>query len=206
MPRHSDLVELIGARVLLRTMGVSDWDAWSEVRRRCRDWLEVWEPRGEPGLPDPALDREAFRSRCAAWDRQRQFDSAYGFGLFLRNGRFAGEVSLGSVQRGPFQMAYVGYWIDEAQGGHGYVPEGVVLIMRYAFEQLGLHRLEAAIVPTNARSRRVAEKVGLRDEGTALRFLQIQGVYEDHVRYGITIEEWRERQGQYVAQWLTPRD
>ena len=38
--------------------------------------------------------------------------------------KFAGEVSLGSVQRGPFQTAYVGYWVDEAEAGRGYVPEG----------------------------------------------------------------------------------
>ena len=68
-----------------------------------------------------------------------------------------------------------------------------MLLLRYAFETLRLHRLEAAIVPRNAPSRRVAEKLGLRDEGTAHRFLQIHGVYEDHVRYAITAEEWAER-------------
>ena len=109
-----------------------------------------------------------------------------GSGCSCVDGRFAGEVSLGSVQRGPFQMGYVGYWIDEAQAGHGYVPEGVVLMMQHAFDVLHLHRLEAAIVPRNQPSRRVAEKLGLRDEGTAVKFLQIQGTYEDHVRYAIT--------------------
>ena len=157
----------------------------------------------EAGSADPALDPEAFRARCAAWERQRHFDAAYGFGLFLHDGRFAGEVSLGSVQRGPFQMGYIGYWIDEDCGGNEYVPEGVVLLIRYAFESLRLHRLEAAIVPRNAPSRRVAEKLGLRDEGTAQRFLQIQGTYEDHIRYAITREEWRARGHELVSRFLT---
>ena len=195
-------LELIGSRVLLRPLVVDDWEAWREVRLRCRDWLERWEPRPEPGSADPALDREAFRARCGAWDRQRHFDAAYGFGLLRRDGRLLGEVSLGSVQRGPFQMGYVGYWIDEALAGHGYVPEGVVLIMQYAFDVLHLHRLEAAIVPRNLASRRVAEKLGLRDEGIAIGFLQIQGVYEDHVRYAMTIEEWRERGHVLVAEFV----
>jgi ribosomal-protein-alanine N-acetyltransferase len=197
------MTELVGGRVLLRPLRVDDWDAWREVRLRCREWLERWEPRPEVGSSDPALEREAFRARCGAWDRQRHFDAAYGFGLFLSDGRFAGEVSLGSVQRGPFQMGHVGYWIDESLAGHGYIPEGVVLMMRHAFETLQLHRLEAAIVPRNIASRRVAEKLGLRDEGTAVRFLQIQGAYEDHVRYAITAEEWQARGHELLAQFVT---
>ena len=202
MARRGETFELIGARVLLRPLHADDWEQWRDVRVRCREWLERWEPCAEPGSVDPALDRDAFRARCSAWDRQRHFDAAYGFGLFLRDGRFAGEVSLGSVQRGPFQMAYVGYWIDEALAGQRYVPEGVVLLMRYAFDALALHRLEAAIVPRNAASRRVAERLGMRDEGIAMRFLQIQGVYEDHVRYAMTVEEWRARESALVSEWL----
>lgn len=193
---------LVGPRVVLRPLTSADFPAWREVRVRSRDWLEPWEPLPDPALPDPSIDPEAFRSRCGAWDRQRHFDSAYGFGMFLRDGTFIGEVSLGSVQRGPFQSASIGYWVDEAHAGHGYVPEGVVLIMRHAFEDLGLHRLEAAIVPRNAPSRRVAEKLALRNEGTAQAFLQIRGIWEDHVRYAITREEWATRGPELAAQFL----
>jgi ribosomal-protein-alanine N-acetyltransferase len=196
-------LELVGARVLLRPLRADDWERWRDVRVRSRAWLEAWEPRPEPGAADPVSDREAFRARCGAWDRQRHFDAAYGFGLFLLDGQFAGEVSLGSVARGPFQSAFVGYWIDEALAGQGYVPEGVVLLLRYAFEVLHLHRLEAAIVPRNAASRRVVEKLGLREEGTSQRFLQIQGVYEDHIRYAITADEWDARRSDLANQFLT---
>jgi ribosomal-protein-alanine N-acetyltransferase len=83
------------------------------------------------------------------------------------------------------------------------MPEAVAVVLRFAFDQLGLHRVEAAIVPRNARSRRVAEKLGMRDEGTSERFLQIRGVWEDHVRYAITAEEWsarkRELEGAFLA-------
>jgi ribosomal-protein-alanine N-acetyltransferase len=180
--------------VELRPLKAADWDAWCAVRVRSRDFLEPWEPLGEPGAPDPVADADAFRARCGAWERQRHFDAAYGFGIFLRKGGgFVGEVSLGSVQRGPFQSANVGYWIDEGHTGNGYMPEAVAVILRFAFEDLGLHRVEAAIVPRNARSRRVAEKLGMRDEGTSERFLQIRGTWEHHVRYAMTLEEWPER-------------
>ena len=187
---------------MLRPLTLADHPGWADVRKRSRTWLEAWEPLPDRGLPDPAFDVEAYRARCGAWDRQRHFDSAYGFGLFLRDGRLVGEISLGTVQRGPFQSASVGYWIDEAQAGQGYVPEGVVLILRYAFDELRLHRVEAAIVPRNAPSRRVAEKLGLNEEGTANRLLQIRGVWEDHIRYAITAEEWRVRGHDLVAKFL----
>ena len=188
---------------MLRALEGDDFDAWRDIRLRCRDWLEPWEPLPEPGSPDPVSDREAFRARCGAWERQRQFDSAYGYGLFLQDGTLLGEVSLGSVLRGPFQSGFIGYWIDEKHAGNSYVPEGVALVIRYGFDTLGLHRLEAAIVPRNDRSRRVAEKLGLRDEGTARRFLQIRGEWEDHVRYAITREDWDERRRVLERAFLT---
>ena len=195
----------MGPRVELRSLRVDDWEQWSTVRHRSRRWLEVWEPLPDPGSPDPVADREAFRARCGAWERQRAFDSAYGFGIFLRRGELVGEVSLGTVQRGPFQSAFLGYWVDEAHAGQGYVPEAVVLTLRFAFDELALHRVEAVIVPRNDRSRRVAAKLGLREEGIAQRFLQIQGVWEDHVRYAITHEEWEARRPEYEREFLGRR-
>ncbi len=118
--------------------------------------------------------------------------------------RFVGEINLSSVQRGPFQNAYVGYWIDEAAAGNGYIPEAFVVLCRFAFEDLALHRLQASIIPRNRASHRVAHKLGLRDEGTALRYLEINGVWEDHVRYAITAEDWDERRQAYEQQWLLP--
>jgi ribosomal-protein-alanine N-acetyltransferase len=191
-----------GPRVTLRTLRDTDFEAWRDVRSANRAWLEPWEPLPEFGTPDALADRSGFRARCQAWDRQRQFDAAYGYGVFLGDA-LIGEVSLGSVQRGPFQSAYVGYWMAEQHAGHGYTPEAVVLILRFGFVQLALHRIEAAIVPRNTASRRVVEKIGLRDEGTACGLLQIRGVYEDHVRYAMLQEEWIARRADLEAEFLT---
>ena len=187
---------LRSSRVLLRPLHGDDFDAWREVRSRCGPWLERWEPKRDPRFVDPGSSRATFEHWCATWARERHFDVSYGFGLFVTGRRFAGEVSLGCVQRGPYETGNVGYWIDEALAGRGYVPEGIVLLMRYAFETLQLHRVEAVIVPRNRPSIRVAEKLTMRAEGTAVRYGQVQGVYEDHVRYALTVEEWRERRAQ----------
>lgn len=196
-------LELSGRRVVLRPLVASDFEAWREVRVRAREWLVKWEPRPVPGQPDAVEDRRVFAARCGARERERQLGSGFGFGVFV-SGRFAGEINLSSVQRGPYQNAYVGYWIDEAMAGHGYTPEALVVVCRFAFEDLALHRVQASIIPRNRASHRVVEKLGLRSEGVALRYLEIDGVWEDHVRYAMTAEEWRERRRLYMRDWILP--
>ena len=80
--------------------------------------------------------------------------------------------------------------------------QAVLVVSKYAFEDLGLHRMEICIIPRNYNSRRVMEKLGIREEGLAERFLEINGVWEDHIRYGITYEEWNERRAQIVNDWI----
>jgi ribosomal-protein-alanine N-acetyltransferase len=192
---------LLGRRVLLRPLSVNDFPAWTEVRTRNADWLLRWEPKRLPGQPDVTTDRDAFAVRCSARERERQLGTGYGFGLFV-DGTFAGEINLSSIQRGPFQSAYVGYWIDEAHAGRGYTPEALVVLARFAFDDLRLHRIQIAIIPRNAASRRVVEKLKVREEGLAERYLEINGVWEDHVRYAMTTEEWQLRRDDLLAEWL----
>ena len=197
--RHAPL-ELRGKRVLLRSLTEDDFPAWHEVRTRCADWLLRWEPRPK-GAPVPSEDRPSFAARCGIRERERHLGTGYGFGIFLGE-RFVGEVTLSSIQRGPFQSAFIGYWVDEALAGRGLVPEAVVVTLRFAFEAISLHRVEISIIPRNLASRRVVEKLGIREEGVALRFLEIDGVWEDHVRYAITAEEWAAREPNLAAEWL----
>ncbi len=198
---HEEPVTLAGRRVQLRPLAPEDFSEWQAVRLRSHAWLTPWEPRRPPGSPDVIRSRSAFAARCKARDRERQLGAGYGFGIFV-GGRLRGEINLNGIQRGPFQNAYVGYWIDAAHAGNGYVPEALVVLARFAFDDLNLHRLQVAIVPRNRPSRRVVEKLGLRCEGTAERYLEINGVWEDHLRFAITAEEWHERRGELLSQWV----
>jgi [ribosomal protein S5]-alanine N-acetyltransferase len=201
---------LTGRRIKLRPLVSSDFPTWQEVRRRNAGWLTPWEPARNPNLPDVVESSEAFAMRCSARERERQLGTGFGFGIFVPDGpgatrhaeRFCGEINLSSVQRGPFQSAYVGYWIDQGQAGNSYMPEAVVLLARFAFEQVHLHRIQISIIPRNHRSRRVVEKLKLRDEGVAQRYLEINGVWEDHLRYALTIEEWQDRKDELTREWL----
>ncbi|MCU1498435.1 MAG: putative acetyltransferase [Acidimicrobiales bacterium] len=193
---------LFGQRVMLRPIVLSDFVAWREVRQRCGEWLTRWEPARLSHQPDVTEDRDAFAVRCSARLRERQLGTGYGFGIFAE-GQLCGEINLSSIQRGPFQNAYVGYWIDEKWAGQGLMPEAVVVLARFGFEELHLHRLQISIIPRNTASHRVVEKLGLRNEGVAERYLEINGRWEDHVRYAITAEEWEERRADLEAAWLS---
>ena len=173
--KDTTTVELRGRRVTLRPLVPGDYEQWREVRMTNVDWL----------------------TRA----RERQLGTGYGFGIFVGD-RFAGEINVSAVQRGPFQSAYIGYWIDHRHAGHGYVPEGLVVLLQYAFETLRLHRLQIAIIPRNHASRRVVAKLGLREEGVAMRYLEINGVWEDHVRFAITSEEWQQRRHELLPAWV----
>src|SRR3546814_17797995 len=98
--------------------------AWREVRRRNTGWLTRWEPRRITGQPDVVESKDAFAARCSARSREWQLGTGYGFGVFSEEDALVGEINLSSVQRGPFQNAYVGYWVDEAHAGRGYTQIG----------------------------------------------------------------------------------
>jgi ribosomal-protein-alanine N-acetyltransferase len=94
------------------------------------------------------------------------------------------------VVRGAWQNANIGYFLDEARGGLGYATWAVREALAFAFGWANLHRVQAAIMPRNVRSIRVAEKTGFHKEGLAQRYLRINSVWEDHRIYAITSEEW----------------
>ncbi len=200
-----DCPALEGRRVVLRPLESEDFEDWRDVRRRNAGWLTCWEPRRGFDQPDPVEDRQAFAMRCATRRRERQMGTGWGFGVFIAEGAarsFAGEMNLSNVVQGAFRSAHVGYWMDEDRVGNGYIPESLVVVCRFAFEELDLHRLQVSVVPRNTRSRRVVEKLEFRCEGLAERYLEIAGVWEDHLRYAVTTEEWCVRRADLVGDWL----
>ncbi len=181
---------LTGNRVILRPLSDNDYESYKQVRTRCHDWLRKWEPTVD-GIPmDSISTREHFTQRVSAFERGRHFDTSYGFGIFLHDGTFIGEVTVGTIVRGPFQSALLGYWIDEKCAGQGFAPESVALVVNYGLGALGFRRIEVAIVPRNKSSIRVVEKLGFAFEGVSKEYIEVNGVREDHNRYAMTIDLW----------------
>jgi ribosomal-protein-alanine N-acetyltransferase len=185
-------VFLTGEHIILRALEDGDYESYKEVRERCHDWLVKWEPTVD-GVPmDTTSSIQQFQIRVSAFERGSQFDTSYGWGVFLHDGTFVGEVSLGTIVRGPFQSALLGYWIDEDQAGRGLMPEAVSLVVGFALTVLGFRRIEVAIVPRNKASIRVVEKLGFYFEGISKEYIEVNGKREDHARYSMTPSRWND--------------
>jgi ribosomal-protein-alanine N-acetyltransferase len=130
------------------------------------------------------------RSVYDVWLRNIQKDTEVRFFLLYEE-RIIGIVGISNIVRGGFQAAYLGYSIDEAFQGKGYMTEGLEEIIAFAFSALNLHRLMANYRPDNLASGRVLEKLGFTKDGFAKDYLLVNGRWADHVLTSKNNPHWR---------------
>lgn len=177
-----------GDGVFLRGPQLGDYAEWATLRERSRSFLTPW----EPVWPDDDLTRNAFRRRIRRYMREVKEDHAYPFFIFRNeDGALVGGCTLSSVQRGVQQSCTLGYWAGEIFAGKGYVTGAVRALIPYVFEELRLHRMQAACLPENERSKAVLRKCGFREEGHARGYLKINGMWRDHVVFAILRDDPR---------------
>lgn len=175
-------LRLDGGAVILRAPRARDFEAWSSLRLSSQAYLKPWEPL----WPADDLERGAFRRRLATYAREMDAGTAYPFFIFdSLNERLTGAITLSNIRRGVAQTASVGYWTGQPFAGQGRMTAALRTLSDFAFRGLGLHRLEAACVPDNEASRRVLLKTGFTHEGTARAYLKINGVWRDHLLFGM---------------------
>jgi [ribosomal protein S5]-alanine N-acetyltransferase len=173
---------LRGPSIYLRYPQMGDYPAWASLRKESREFLEPWEPSWAPD----ELSRLAFRRRIRRYQREIRSDSAYPFFLFRDEDKaLMGGCTLSNVRRGVTQSASLGYWIGARFARQGHMSAAVKAVLPFVFQTLGLHRLEAACIPENEASRSLLLKAGFREEGIARRYLQINGVWRDHVLFAL---------------------
>ncbi|MCO5131781.1 MAG: GNAT family N-acetyltransferase [Xanthobacteraceae bacterium] len=181
-------LELRGGGLLLRAPQSGDFLPWAQLRERSRAYLTPWEPI----WPSDDLTRAGFRRRLRRYAEDILADRAYPFLIFReQDGALVGGITLANVRRGIVQAGTVGYWIGEPFAGHGYMTAALRLLLPTLFGELNLHRVEAACIPGNAASVRVLEKCGFVREGLARRYLCINGVWQDHLLFGMLHEDFR---------------
>lgn len=167
-------------RLTLRPPVHSDFQAWSALRLKSRDYLTPW----EPAWAADHLTRKSFTNRVY-WAR-RSVSAGTALPLFLirrADQNIVGAITLDNIRRGPAMAGTLGYWTGEPFGRQGYMREAIGAVVHYAFGKLDLSRIEAACLPENAASRGLLEKSGFKYEGVAQSYLQINGRWRTHVLY-----------------------
>jgi ribosomal-protein-alanine N-acetyltransferase len=168
--------------VRLRPHRASDFTEWAALREESRAFLQPWEPT----WPNDDLTRSAYRRRLAAYAQDIERGVAYPFLVFSRSdGAMVGGITLSNVRRGVAQMGSIGYWVGAPFTRRGYTTSAVRAVTAFALQRLGLHRVEAACIPTNAASRAVLLKAGFEQEGLARAYLKIDGAWRDHLLFGL---------------------
>ena len=181
-------VRLDDAPTAIRPTDPADGRAQLALRVANRAHTGPWDPARDESFYTDAGQRLELDLDQRAWAA----GSAFAFAVLDTSAgdRLIGRVALANVVRGPWQNATLGYWISADAGGRGHATRAVELVLRFAFEEAGLHRVQPAVIPRNHRSIRVVERAGFRLEGRALKYLRIDGVWEDHDIYALTLEDW----------------
>jgi ribosomal-protein-alanine N-acetyltransferase len=171
---------MVGEKILLRRPTLQDLEEFITLNRAST--------RLHRSLVSPPTKSEEFHDflkRCGRGDCEcflicRTEDSAV-----------VGTINLSQIFRGGFQNAYLGYYLGERYARRGYMTEALRLMLRYAFSELKLHRVEANIQPDNLASIALVRRAGFVLEGYSRRYLKICGRWRDHERWALIAEDWR---------------
>lgn len=191
-PTFGESFSVFGREIWLRPPNSFDYAAWAELRARSRDHLTPWEPK----WARDELSRSSFRRRLRHYQRELRDDLGYAFFIFRRgDDELVGGITLSNVRRGVAQVASLGYWMGAPYLRRGYMSDAVATAGAFAFQDLMLHRVEAACLPSNVASQRVLERNGFIKEGLARKYLKIDGVWQDHLLYALLSDDPKQGEG-----------
>jgi ribosomal-protein-alanine N-acetyltransferase len=161
-----------------RLISPADATELADLAIANRDFLQPWEPvrsesyftaEGQLASLEDALGRHAQGS-CLPH-------------VIVDSGRIAGRITLNGIVRGPFLSCSVGYWVSQSANGRGLATAALREMLGIAFTRLGLHRVQAETLLTNAGSQRVLERNGFEPIGLAPAYLRIAGRWQDHILF-----------------------
>ena len=174
------------AGIYLRAPLKRDFKAWAELRAVSRAWLVPWEPQWRVD----ELSRACYYWRLQGWRHDAKLGLAAPFFVFRSSDNaFVGGINISNIRRGVAQDCTIGYWIGLPFARQGHTRNAVRMIVEHAFETLGLHRVQAACIPSNFRSRGLLVSLGFREEGYARGYLRINDQWQDHVLFAKLVGE-----------------
>ena len=166
-------------RLILKVLDSSYAKAVTDYLTRNRAFMEEWE-----SVKADSYYSEEYQQTNLEKDLS-EADAGRSFRLWIfkkgEEDRIIGTVGFSNIIRGAFWSCHLGYKLDQDEVNNGYITEAIRKGIEIVFDEYGLHRIEANIMPRNKPSLRVTEKLGFYNEGLAKRYLKINGVWEDHI-------------------------
>ncbi len=175
-------------RLILRSLRPVDAGLVLDYYLRNSAFLEEWEPVRSADFYTPAYHAAQLAADCG----QMLEGHMLRLWIFKKGDgeRTIGTICFSNIVRGAFLSCFLGYKLDGGEINRGYMTEALEKGIEIMFGEYGLHRIEANILPRNARSLRVVEKLGFRDEGVGRKYLRINGAWEDHIHMVLLNEAW----------------
>lgn len=156
-------------------------DDLTEFVARLRASRDLHDPWLEPADPAAWFERLMARNRADSGRSLLICDA--------HDGAIAGVMNLSQVVMGPFRSAFLGYYALEPFAGRGYMRAAMPLMLRFAFDEVGLHRVQANVQPGNVASIALVRGAGFRREGFSPRYLFIRGAWRDHEQWVMLAED-----------------
>lgn len=161
-------------------MTLDDVPALTQQLKLNRDFLAPFEP-----VRDDEYYTEAGQMVVVQGALRHHDEGITAPYVILDQGHLVGRITLSEIVRGPLQSCSLGYWVAESENGRGLASTAVRDVLRLAFEDFGLHRVQAGTLPHNLRSQRVLERNGFVRIGVAPQMLRIAGRWQDQVLYQV---------------------
>lgn len=186
------MTDIIGEseRLVLRRVRLADQAEYCAVLARSAAFHAPWSP-----LPPEGSDPFGAEAFTKVFKSDDGLSCVRGLVFAKADGRLVGNVNANAIVRGAFQNAFIGYWLAEGETGRGFMTEAIGVMLDHAFRAterggLGLHRVEANIMPHNLASKAVVERLGFRREGYSPAYLKIAGRWQDHERFALVVDDW----------------
>jgi len=173
---------LKGDRIFLRPPKRRDAMKWQKLRLSSKSFLTPWEPSWDAS----SCSRRAYMRFLKNSSYLANMDRAYSFLIFKFDDKaLIGGINVGNIRRGASQSASMGYWIGKQYTRKGYMNEALNILIPSLFIDLRLNRIEAATLHENIASRNLLKKIGFKKEGELRNYLQINGVWRNHIMYSL---------------------
>lgn len=177
-------------RLVITMPSASEAGRMVEYFERNRDHLAPW----EPARTREFYAEDFWRAQLEESRREHAEDRSMRLVLFPRDEigfPAIGVVNFTGIIRGAFHACLLGYSLDHERQGHGLMREALEASIRYAFEELRIHRIMANYQPRNLRSACLLRRLGFVTEGYAQSYLYIDGAWRDHVLTALTNPRWQ---------------